>query len=61
MDAQWQGLKEKIQDAELVLVGIGEACQYDWNVLLQDSRYQEIERETGEDENTSGSRRFCKR
>ena len=47
---EWLKLKEKIQDVELVLVGLGEECQYDWNVLLQDSRYQEIERETGDNE-----------
>lgn len=50
MDMEQQELKEKIRDAELVLVGIGEECQYDWNVLLQDERYQEIERETEDDE-----------
>lgn len=46
MDREWQKLREKIQDAEFVLVGLGEECQYDWNVLLQDRRYQEIEKET---------------
>lgn len=50
MDITRLELKEKIQDAELVLVGIGEACQYDWNVLLQDSRYREIEEETEGDD-----------
>lgn len=50
MDTNWKDLRERIQDAELVLVGLGEECQYDWDVLLQDSRYQEIERETEGDE-----------
>lgn len=50
MDREWQEFREKIQDAELVLVGLGEECQYDWNVLLQDDRYREIERETADDE-----------
>ncbi|MDE7198517.1 MAG: hypothetical protein K2O15_06495, partial [Lachnospiraceae bacterium] len=50
MDAKLQKLKEKIQDADLVLVGLGEECQYDWNALLQDERYREIEEETGNDE-----------
>lgn len=50
MDMEWLELKEKIQEAELVLVGLGEECQYDWNVLLQDSRYQAIERETKDNE-----------
>ncbi len=50
MEEKWQEIKEKIQDAELVLVGLGEDCQYDWDALLQDSRYQEIEKETGDRE-----------
>lgn len=43
-------LRKKIEDAELVLVGLGEAFQYDWDVLLQDERYREIEQEIGDDE-----------
>lgn len=50
MDMEWLELKEKIQEAELVLVGLGEECQYDWNALLQDNRYREIERETKDNE-----------
>lgn len=50
MDMQLQEIREKIQDAELVLVGIGEGFQYGWGALLQDERYQEIERETGNEE-----------
>lgn len=50
MDRERLELKEKIQDAELVLVGLGEECQYDWNALLQDERYREIEKETRNDE-----------
>lgn len=50
MDIKWVELRKKIQEAELVLVGIGEECQYDWNALLQDGRYQEIEKETEGDE-----------
>lgn len=46
-----QELKKRIVDAEFVLVGFGEAFQYDWNVLLRDDRYREIEREIGDDEN----------
>lgn len=46
-----QELKKRIEDAEFVLVGLGEAFQYDWGILLQDKRYQEIEREIGNDEN----------
>ena len=36
MDIKWVELRKKIQEAELVLVGIGEECQYDWSALLQD-------------------------
>lgn len=50
MDIKWVELRKKIQEAELVLVGIGEECQYDWSALLQDGRYQEIEKETECDE-----------
>ena len=31
-------------------MGLGEECQYDWNALLQDNRYREIERETKDNE-----------
>ncbi len=43
-------LTERVQDAELVLVGLGEVFQYDWSMLVQDARYQEIEKEIGENE-----------
>ena len=49
MEIQLQEIREKIQDAELILVGIGEGFQYGWGALLQDERYQEIEREIGDD------------
>lgn len=45
-----QEIRERIKDAEAVLVGLGEAFQYDWSALLQDPRYQEIEQEIGDDE-----------
>ena len=54
MDIKWVELRKKIQEAELVLVGIGEECQYDWSALLQDGRYQEIEKETEGDERYAG-------
>ncbi|MCM1235392.1 MAG: hypothetical protein NC489_35275 [Ruminococcus flavefaciens] len=44
-----QEIREKLEDAELVLVGLGEAFQYDWGVLLRDDRYREIEQEIGDD------------
>lgn len=50
MDVKVQELIERIEDAELVLAGIGEEFQYDWNALLKDTRYQEIECEIGDDE-----------
>lgn len=50
MDVQLQEIRDKIQDAELVLVGLGEGFQYGWGALLQDERYREIEREIGDEE-----------
>lgn len=35
----------KCREADMVLVGIGEDFQYDWDILLQNERYQEIEKE----------------
>ena len=40
-------LSERVRDAELVLVGLGESFQYDWNALTSDIRYREIEAEIG--------------
>lgn len=45
-----QTIREKWEDAELVLVGLGEEFQYDWGALLEDGRYHEIAQEIGEDE-----------
>lgn len=42
-----QELYARIRDAELVLVGLGEEFQYDWNALSDDIRYREIEAEIG--------------
>jgi len=50
MSDRIQEIREKVRDAQMVLIGIGEAFQYDWSALLQDTRYQEIEREIGDDE-----------
>lgn len=36
----------KCKEAEMILIGIGEDFQYDWDILLDNRRYQEIERET---------------
>ena len=43
-------LHECVQDAEMVLVGLGEDFQYDWNALTEDGRYREIEAEIGSDQ-----------
>lgn len=40
-----KGLHKRVDEAELVLVGIGEAFQYDWGILAEDVRYREIEAE----------------
>lgn len=40
----------RIRDAELVLVGLGEDFQYDWNGLAGDERFHEIEEEIGDNE-----------
>ena len=45
MDNKISEMINRMQDAELVLVGLGEAFQYDWSSLLDDKRYKEIERE----------------
>ena len=50
MNTQLREIREKIRDAEFVLVGIGEEFQYSWGALLQDDRYREIEREIGDEE-----------
>lgn len=43
-------LYARLEDAELVLVGIGEDFQYDWSALSEDTRYREIETEIGSEE-----------
>ena len=40
----------RCKEADMILVGIGEDFQYDWDILLQNKRYQEIEREIGDSE-----------
>lgn len=49
MNRQMQEISEKVNDAELVLVGLGEEFQYNWDALSQDGRYQEIDREIGDE------------
>jgi hypothetical protein len=50
MDEHKIELVNRVRDAELVLVGLGEDFQYDWDSLVQDARYQEIEREINDRE-----------
>ncbi len=50
VDAGLQELRTRIEDAELVLVGLGEGFQYDWGALLGDDRYREIGQEIGNEE-----------
>lgn len=38
-------VRDAVQDADMVLVGIGEAFAYDWDNLSENARYQEIERD----------------
>ncbi len=45
-----QEIYERVQEAELVLVGLGEDFQYDWRALTNDVRYREIEKEIGDNE-----------
>lgn len=40
-------LHMRLDEAELILVGIGEDFQYDWRALTEDERFREIEEETG--------------
>lgn len=47
-DSDFRELYERIQDAEMVLIGLGEDFQYDWSALTEDKRYQEIEAEIGD-------------
>lgn len=37
----------KCDEADMLLIGIGEEFQYDWDILLENPRYREIEREIG--------------
>ena len=50
MDDELQELRTRIEDAEQILVGLGESFQYDWNALLRNDRYREIEQEIGNKE-----------
>lgn len=50
MDHIMSELCARCDDADMVLVGIGEEFQYDWDALIQNERYQEIEEEINERE-----------
>lgn len=40
----------KCKESDMILVGIGEEFQYDWEIPMQDERWQEIEKELDENE-----------
>lgn len=42
LENKLQEVRKRINDSEKILLGIGEEFQYDWNILVQDQRYQEI-------------------
>ena len=48
-ESRLRELYECVQDAEMVLIGLGEDFQYNWNTLTEDIRYHEIEEEIGDD------------
>lgn len=45
MECTFSDMCSKINDADMILIGIGDEFQYDWDILLQNERYLEIERE----------------
>ena len=49
-DSELKELKERIREAELLLIGVGEDMEYDWSALIEDQRYQEIQEEIGDRE-----------
>lgn len=58
MEHTLEEISIKCKEADMVLIGIGEDFQYDWNILLQNKRFQEIEKEieTEEKENKENHR-----
>ncbi|MCM1089080.1 MAG: hypothetical protein NC419_13070 [Muribaculaceae bacterium] len=50
MEHTFSEIQEKCHDSEMVLIGIGEAFQYNWDILQQDTRFQEIEKDIDEKE-----------
>lgn len=49
-DSILREIYERVHDADMVLVGLGEDFQYDWSALTEDDRYREIEAEIGGNE-----------
>ena len=43
-------MHRQIERSDKILLGIGEEFQYDWDALIQDQRYQEIEAEIADRE-----------
>lgn len=50
MECSLSKIADKCNDADMILIGIGEEFQYDWDILLQNERYREIEKEIEEKE-----------
>ncbi len=50
MEHTFSEIAVKCNESDMILIGIGEEFQYDWDILLQNKRYQEIERELEEKE-----------
>lgn len=45
MEHIYSKILSKVNEADMILIGIGEEFQYDWDILLNNPRYQEIEKE----------------
>lgn len=50
MDCTFSEILNKVNEAELILVGIGEEFQYNWDIFLKNERYMAIEKEIEERE-----------
>ena len=50
MEHIFSDILRKSSEAEMILIGIGEEFQYDWDILINNPRYQEIEKELEREE-----------
>lgn len=51
MENTFSDMLAKCEESDLLLIGIGEEFQYDWDILLNNLRYQEIEGEIEKEKN----------